>query len=136
MMRAKDYSIPKTEIDHNAEGKQASRQLIIAVAAILSEMAYADDALDLSEFKRIIHMMGHEFNLMDEESEEIREIAEGLIQDRSKVDEFIDHINHQFSLQQKSKVYDMAWAVAQADGKLDDYEQFFATYLRGRLGLN
>jgi len=135
IMHTEDYVLPETEISHDAKGKQASRQLEIAVAAILCEMAHADDALDSSELERIVRMMEHEFHLTDEESEEIREVAENLIQDKSKIEEFIDRINHQFSLEQKQKIYDMACAVAQSDGKIDDYEQFFATYLCARLGL-
>ena len=135
MMLTKDYFITKTEIDHDAEGNETPRQLKIAVAAILCEMAHADDEIDRVESAKIMDMMGNEFHLEPEDSEYIREVAEVLVEDRSKIEEFIDHINHYFSLEQKNKIYDMAWAVAQADGKLDTYEKFYARYLRVKLGL-
>jgi uncharacterized tellurite resistance protein B-like protein len=134
-MPTKDYFFTKTEIDHDITGNETPRQLKIAVAAILCEMAHADDTIDRVESAKIMAMMDKEFHLERDESEDIRRVAEMLIEDRSKIDEFIDHINLHFAPEQKNKVYDMAWAVAQADGNLDTYEKFFAKYLRVKLEL-
>ncbi|MCB0332275.1 MAG: TerB family tellurite resistance protein [Bdellovibrionales bacterium] len=134
-MDPKDYLLPPQGFDQEEEEKDVAFRTQVAVASLLCEMAHVDDHFDKSEFERIIQLIVHQFHIMDEEAERIRELAEVLIQDKSKVDLALDTINAHFSVEQKKKVSEMASAVAEADGVVDKYEQFFLNYLKGRLGL-
>lgn len=133
-MDPKDFLVPSSELDHDSEGDRLAFRLKVAVTSILCEMAHVDDHFHKSEFAKIIELVDHQFHLMDEEAEQIREISEILIKDKAKVDEAIDAINQHFSQIQKEKICEMAWSVAKADGIIDKYEEFFLNYLQDRLG--
>ncbi|MCB0329887.1 MAG: TerB family tellurite resistance protein [Bdellovibrionales bacterium] len=135
-MKPKDFFFSETTLDHDKSGEELSARLKVAVAVILCEMAHVDDNLDHTEFDFIIRALDHQFHLMDEEAEALREIATELIKDKSKVDEFLDLINEHFSLEQRQKVYELAVEVAKADGIFDKFERFFSSYIHGRLGLS
>ncbi len=134
-MDPKDYLLPPQSFDREEEEKSLAFRLQVAVTSLLCEMAHVDDHFDKTEFERIIQLTVHQFQIMDDEAERLREIAEVLIQNKAKVDQALDTVNEHFSLEQKKKVSEMASAVAEADGVIDKYEQFFLNYLKGRLGL-
>lgn len=134
-MRAKDYLLVSSQLDHDKDGREVSRPLQVAVTAILCEMAHVDENLDRKEYELIIRALTHQFHLMDEEAEELREIACVLIEDKAKVDEFLDEINEHFNEEQRMKICSLVEAVAEADGLIDSFETLFGRYVRERLKL-
>lgn len=131
----KDYLNPEHALIKDKDGKETGRDVHVAVVALLSLMAHMDGIFMKEEFKEVIRSTVSEFNLMDDQAAELREIAEFLLRDQSQVDKFIDTINVNFDVSQKEKVLEMMWRVALADGHIDKDEKALYEVLRKRLSL-
>lgn len=97
--------------------------LRLATAALLMEMSRADFATSDTERALVKRLIQQEFELDEQETDGLAELAEQEAQEAVSLYQFTGLINQHFSPQQKLRVVEMLWRVALADQVLDKYEE-------------
>ena len=133
--RLRDLIINKAFLEFDAHKQPVTKEAKLAVAAILWEMAFVDGRKSDTEFTEVIRLLDHEFHLMDEESGELVQVVDFLRRQSQQFPRFINDINENYDDQQKAKLIEMLWRVAEADGRLDEYEKEYIDFMRIQLGL-
>ena len=125
-----DYFFPPELLEVDSEGYDTDRMTRVAVVGLLVEMSRVDSSFEQSEFSKLIEIITHEFHLMDDEAEELREMAQILLQEKSAVDDFVDIINKEFNTQQKEYLIELVSKVAKSNYKIDPLENAFIIFLK------
>jgi uncharacterized tellurite resistance protein B-like protein len=97
--------------------------LHIATAALLIEMMRADAKISKDERTAITQSMQSKFQLSNEETNTIVQLAEEEIWKSTGYYEFTSLINKGFTYAQKVKVIEHMWEVAFADTELEKHEE-------------
>ncbi|QGM22041.1 TerB family tellurite resistance protein [Spiribacter sp. 2438] len=113
---------PATEV----EGQSVSHRLQLATAALLIEMAQADNQRHSLEFQAVHDGIMDVFDLTAEETAEVIELADLEAHEATDHFEFTQLINEQFDYSQKCKVVDLLWRVCLADSEMNRYEEQLA----------
>ena len=136
--RVRDFlngSVDSLAVDKT--GEPTDKDLQIAAGVLLLEMAGSDQDYAPEEVKNIFGAMKKIFAIEDDQDVlSILENAEALRADAKKIDTFVNAINSNFSAAQRQLLLSMVWRVAQADGKIEKFEERFATQLKFRLRLS
>lgn len=96
----------------------------IVAASLLLEMVYADTEVKEEEKLAVVDAIQVNFNLSEEETNEIIQLAEEEAKQAVCLYEFTRLINDRFSYQEKVQVIDMLWAVALSDNELEKNEEY------------
>ena len=122
---------------HSAEqnGPKDSKKVSIATCALLLEMAHADDQFSKDELKNIIAILHSQFNLDDQDANEIIALAEEERKESLDLWQFTNLINENYSKEDKQKVVELLWKVIYTDGKVDKYEEYLIRRLTFLLDL-
>jgi len=123
-------------LDIDSQGTPTGRDLHIATAVLLIEMAGRDNSIDRTEAEAICQAIHDEFKLPDEEVVELVETALSARKQSGKIDSFVKSLNDHFSEGQRKKVLAMIWKVVLADGELAKSEERFALQMKNRLRLS
>ncbi|MFC2061834.1 TerB family tellurite resistance protein [Elusimicrobiota bacterium] len=94
----------------------------LAAGVILLEVAYSDKDFADEEKDLIIDVFKKEFNMSEEESNELIEIGTRIINEDTNRWRYANIINENYSNEQKYKLIRMVWELIYADNKLDKYE--------------
>lgn len=97
-------------------------KLQVATCALFFEMAKADDNFSEVENKKIISIMKEEFNLDNEQVDELIAQTEESIKKSVSIYEFTTIIDQNFSRDEKNELMKNLWRLIYIDGKLDKYE--------------
>ena len=124
-------------------GQETSRDSIgaeertrVAAGVILLEAAYADHECTEDELDHVIETLRSDFGLSQKFAEELLELAH---RERSRsVDlfEFTNHINNEFSKEEKRAVLEAVWRIIHIDGQLEKHEDHFVRKLTHLLRLS
>ena len=133
--KVKDYFSSNANLEIDSTGKTASRDLQLATAVLLLEMAGRDSDYAPEEVKAVAKALKAQFHLTDDDVVEFLETADNMRGQETKIDRFVAKINQSFSPKQKQLIMSMIWQVASADSQIDIKEQRFVTELKNRLHL-
>lgn len=100
-----------------------SHALKLATAALLIEMMNQDEQVLETEQQAVRNALSENFNLTDEETQELFQLAEQEVHNATDYYQFTRLIAEQYSQQQKIQVIELLWKVAYADNHLDAYEE-------------
>ena len=100
-----------------------AHRLQLATAALLIEMAQADNQRHSMEFQAIHDGITEVFDLSPEETAEVIELADREAHEATDHFEFTHLINEQFDYAQKCQVVELLWRVCLADSEMDRYEE-------------
>lgn len=117
-------------------GRPTERDLHIATAVLLIEMASADQAIAKEEATVVCNTMGAQFGIAEDKLPELVEIAIAARKEAKKIDQFVKAINDSFNDEQRTRILAMIWKVVIADGKVEKFEQRFAKQLQARFKLS
>jgi len=95
----------------------------LAAAALMVEVSEADFERKPEEQQALKEILKNSFNLDENDTEELFELAESKYENATDSFEFTHLINKHFSQQQKIKLIDQLWKIAYADKVLDKYEE-------------
>lgn len=109
--------------DATEDGTADARQLELACAALMFEVARADFAVDEAEQRAVYDLLTAEFNLSPEEIESVTEEAANKADAATCLFEFTRAVNDLASVDQKRALIGMMWRVAMADNALSRYEE-------------
>ena len=121
--------------DFSEESTSREERTIIAASVILLEAAHADNECTDEELDHVIETLRSDFKLSQQHAEDLVELAHG--ERRSAVDlfEFTNHINNEFSKEEKKSVLQAVWRIIHLDGHLEKHEDHFARKLTHLLRL-
>ncbi|MFO7746896.1 MAG: TerB family tellurite resistance protein [Orrella sp.] len=104
-------------------GGSTQHRLELATAALLIEMAQADNQRHSMEFQAIHDGIMEVFELTTEETAEVIELADQEAHEATDHFEFTHLINEQYDYALKCQVVELLWRVCLADAEMDRYEE-------------
>ena len=108
----------------------------VAVAALLLEVARADQAVDAAERRSVIAAIARLCKLEGEDLDTLVATAAEAVDEAVSFYEFTATINARLSQAQKRELLETLWRVAQADGRVDHYEEYYIRKLADLLHLS
>ena len=117
-------------------GQATPRDLQIATAVLLVQMAEIDQNLSDEELASLVSSLNKQFTLSDAEAGHVLEVAQYLCNDGDKIASIISAVNDGFEESQKKTVLAMLWRVMQADGLISRFEATFAAQIASALGMD
>jgi uncharacterized tellurite resistance protein B-like protein len=108
----------------------------LAVAALLLEVARADHAVDAAERRTVIAAIARLCKLEDEDLDTLVATAAEAVEEAVSFYDFTATINARLSVAQKLELLETLWRVAQADGRIDHYEEYYIRKLADLLHLS
>jgi len=100
----------------------SEQRLRIATSAILIEMTRADFEVKPEELASVAEAVETTFAISPAETQELLRLAEQQVQQATDFYQFTSLINGSFSAEEKTRVVELMWQVAYADGRADKYE--------------
>ena len=122
--------------EHPDTPRNREEQTRIAASVILLEAAYADHECTDEELDHVISTMRSDFNLSKKHAEDLLELAHRERRQAVDLFEFTNHINNEFSKQEKKEVLEAVWRIIHSDGLLEKHEDHFARKLTHLLRLS
>ena len=108
--------------DDEQPAADRDKNIRMATAVLMIDVARADHVFDESEFDRVLELVQSHFDLPAEQAAELviaaNEKAEDLVSAYDFTKVLHDHLDHG----EKARVVDLLWRIAFADGRLDKYE--------------
>ena len=101
----------------------SEHSLQLSTAALLIEMMRADTEISSDERRTIMDAIRSKFNLSDDETNTLLQLAEEELKKSTGYYEFTSLINKGFTYEQKVKVVEHLWEVAFVDKELDKHEE-------------
>ncbi len=117
-------------------GAATDRDLQIATAVLLVEMASSDQEIASPEGRAVVDVMTRQFSIPDKDVPELVQVAIAARKEQGRIDEFVKCINDRFDAGQKQRVLAMLWKVVIADGSVQKHEQRLATQMKFRFQLS
>ena len=94
-----------------------------ACVALLLETSMADEILDESELMALKNTLQKDFQINEDEIDELIDIAKENVVDSNSLYEFTRDINDNFDAAERVKLIESMWKIAYADGNIDKYEE-------------
>ena len=94
-----------------------------ACIALLLETSMADEVLDESELMTLKKTLQKDFQVNEDEIDELIDLAKENVEDSTSLYEFTRDINDNFDANERVKLIESMWKIAYADGNIDKYEE-------------
>lgn len=119
-----------------ATEEDQGHSLALAVAALLYEVSRADHDVDPAERATIAHAVAQTCDVPENEIETLLKDADAAVEDAVSLYDFTSVINDNFSHEKKYELLLMLWRVAYADGRIDQYEDYYVRKIADLLYLS
>jgi len=120
----------------SGDGVSREERTRIAASVILLEAAHADHECTAEELDHVIETLREDFNLSQKHAEDLLELAHRERSQAVDLFEFTNHINNEFSKEEKKAVLEAVWRIIHIDGKLEKHEDHFVRKLTHLLRLS
>ena len=94
-----------------------------ACIALLLETSMADEILDESELMALKNTLQKDFQINEDEIDELINLAKENVEDSNSLYEFTRDINDNLDASERVKLIESMWKIAYADGNIDKYEE-------------
>ena len=131
----KDYLRGTASLEVDASGETTQRDLQIATTSLLLYMASIDNRLHEGERRQMVGSLNRQFGLSDSEAGDLLEVADYLIEDKTKLDTLIRKVKESFTESQKITVLALLYKVMIGDGSISDPEVWLASHITESFGL-
>jgi len=121
------------QVDSGPDRDEKTR---IAASVILLEAAHADHECTDAELDHVIETLSSDFDLSRKHVEDMLELARRKRNQAVDLFEFTNHINNEFSHEEKKAVLEAVWRIIHIDGQLEKHEDHFARQLTHLLRLS
>ncbi len=115
--------IQSTLSDSDSTEKQSEHALQLATAALLIEVTRADFKVEESEQRMVKEAIHNAFDLTQEETEELLQLADEKVRESVSIYEFTHLIDRNFPLEKKKQIVEHLWRVAFSDENVDQEEE-------------
>lgn len=116
------FSLLKGETQSAAPTGDEPDGLQVAVGALLIEAARRDDVFSTEEQDAIKRLLRERFDLSDEQTQELFDVAEQASADSGQLFGFTNKVVKQLDEDERIHIIEMLWEVAFADDVLDAHE--------------
>ena len=123
----------KRPSDSGPDNEERTR---VAASVILLEAAYADHECTNDELDHVIKTLRSDFKLSKKHAEDLLALAHNERSQAVDLFEFTNHINNEFSRDEKKAVLEAVWRIIHIDGQLEKHEDHFARKLTHLLRLS
>jgi len=106
-------------VDPTIDDKTSTKACI----ALLLETSMADEILDESELMALKNTLQKDFQINENEINELIDLAKENVEDSTSLYEFTRDINDNFDAAERIKLIESMWKIAYADGNIDKYEE-------------
>lgn len=120
-------------MDGGTEWSEETIDLKLAVAAMLVEAAHMDETFATSERSVVERLLVERFEITAAEARKLVDDAEARVQDSTQYHPFTRQINEQLDIPGRTRIVEMMWEVAYADGVLDPQEDMLLRQVAGLL---
>lgn len=120
----------------SSEPPTEHERIQVATAALLLEMAHADEEFREMEQQIIRDLLQRRFELSEDAAGELMELAQEKRKESLDLFHFAREINRDFTPEEKLEVMEVLWRVVYADGVLDKYEDYLIRKLASLLRLS
>lgn len=107
--------------------------LALATAALMIEVSRADKDIDEAERVRIRTLLHEQFGLPDEDLDRLQQLAEAEVEEATDLFQFTGLVNRHYGQPERIALVRNMWAVARADGRIDDFEEHLIRRVAGLL---
>ena len=107
--------------------------LALATAALMMEVSRADTGIDEAERVRIRTLLHEQFGLPDEDLDQLQQLAEAEVEEATDLFQFTGLVNSHYGQPERIALLRKMWAVARADGHIDDFEEHLIRRVAGLL---
>ena len=128
--------IAEQQNDETAVPLNDKKRIQIATCALFLEIANADDEFSIEEKGFIESTMKKIFNLNENMVAELIDLSIKQTEKSVSIYEFTDIINKGFNQNHKFEILKNLWRLVFADGKLDQYEEYFMRKISGNLHMD
>lgn len=129
----KDIVRALTQPGESARGEHSVQ---LAVVALLLEIGRADHCIAQEELAAVVNAAAAVFDITPEESNALVDAAAPAVENAVSMYEFTDVLNRELSASRKKEILRELWRVAQADGRIDHYEEYYLRKLADLLHLS
>ena len=115
--------------------QDGNERTTVAAGVIFLEVIHADEVCTDDEMNHAIETLCSDFDLSRKHAEDLLDLAQ---QERNRaVDlfEFTNHINNEFSRDERRAVLETVWRIIYIDGQLEEHEDYFVRKLTHLLRL-
>ena len=116
----------------NIESKQEMDEKL-ALSALLIEVAMIDGTISNSEKTTILRLISAFFELNNDESKELYELASEIQENQSQILGYTRVVKEKYSENERINLIEMLWEVVQADGIEDSFETNLIRRIAGLL---
>ncbi len=120
---------------HRDVRQSDGHRLQVATGALLIEMMRSDAESTENERTVVLAALRSKFDLTEDETRELVELAEAEADDSIDHYQFTSLIKTGFSPEQKEKVVEYLWAVAFADDNADKHEEYLVRKVANLIGV-
>ena len=100
-------------------------QLNLAVAALLTEVAAADNQISEEEKNQVKLLLREQLKLPENEIEELQSMSLKELEQATDYYQFTSLIKDNFDAAQRLEIIEQLWEIALADGRIDHHEEHF-----------
>ena len=115
---------PTTEAGATEAAADSRPRLQLAAAALLLELAHADDEFTEDERKHIQQALMRHFNLPPEHAHDLMRLAEEERKEAVDLHQFAGLITQNYDEGQRMLLAEVMWGVVHADGELSKHEHY------------
>jgi uncharacterized tellurite resistance protein B-like protein len=117
------------------EKKAGPDPLLLATAAVLLDIAYADGSFTPAEDGNMVEYLRRAFRLDEASAQELIEAAAEIRSHTIDYFAITNFIRKQMSLEDRVDIVKTMWRMVYSDGRLTDYENYLVRKLSDLLGL-
>lgn len=123
-------------LTQDADPQAGEHSLQLAVVALLLEIGRADQCIAQEELAAVVAAASAVFGITAAESNALVDQAAPVVENAVSMYEFTDVLNRELSRSRKKEILRELWRVAQADGRIDHYEEYYLRKLADLLHLS
>jgi uncharacterized tellurite resistance protein B-like protein len=107
-----------------AGDQKQDHDILVAVCALLVEMARIDETFAPEEMQAILAILQDQYGLSREHAAAVVTEAEEGLAESVDLWQFANLINENYTIDQKIELIEMLWRIVYVDAKMDKYEHY------------
>lgn len=123
MIRIKQFFEARLIITETSTQADIEHRLQLTCAMLMLEMIHVDEHAHDTEEKIIRKILQQQFDISNDETEELLELAHEEKMDATDYYKFTSLINENYSQEQKINLVEQLWKIAYADKVIDRFEE-------------
>lgn len=123
-------------VNSKTNKQKAQQDILVAVCALLVEMARVDNTFTPTEMETILSILREKYGLSQEDADAIVTEAEKELKESVDLWQFAKLINDNYSIDNKIELIEILWRIVYVDGKMDKYEHYLMDKFGKILRLN